>query len=720
MQRFEHPPLSSAQEPRATLHHLRGRLHPEPVATYASRVVARVVSEGNVNSSVQHFTESSQAHDRRVSQRILPKTLIYVACGESNGGMVLNVSDDGLAVSMAIAVGDEAYAHLNVRMNGLPQSIEVPGRMVWTTKSQKRAGIQLMDVSDTQREQIREWIALEGVRDVNLLPRAVADDVASARVSTADAVNPMAFAEPRSALLDAFGGTPPETLGPPLPELFASTAAAAAEPLRSQGFDDVRASGFRENEWDLASVAMVPRKKPKPEGLSAFALILLWIAIPSFAIGILVGRRPLEQWLSRGDALGKGLSRKSPSQTLPSTPDISATGRRADVKFSQEIPPSLPINTEPFENEVLTIKPAETYRPGGSSALVDAKLLNSMSTQEARAFKNVGSVSAASATSTNKNDADKKPAIAANTSAASEMTQPESTSSLVNVIPPKVTGGLGGVAPSTTAASAQVQNTTMTLVANSANSNSSVLKADASKDVNSSTVRQNSLAPGVRSATPPVNVPASTSAPVLPSSNPDPNRNAVQSTVSNNAHAALSAFNAPPLSASPPPPNPSVAPSVAPDAAPKLAPLSIQPPLRGVMNIARSTDQAFVLKLPAESLPGGQAASMRMQRFVMVPQRGRWHHRNAVAKLTVGELLTQVPPEKPDAKIQPRQGDTVTVRAFVDKDGAVRDLKPVSGRFALMPRVMRTVREWQFDQTLVDGKPVESEVNVTVEYRGAN
>ncbi len=104
----------------------------------------------------------------------------------------------------------------------------------------------------------------------------------------------------------------------------------------------------------------------------------------------------------------------------------------------------------------------------------------------------------------------------------------------------------------------------------------------------------------------------------------------------------------------------------------------------------------------------------------MVPQRGRWHHREAVAKLTVGELRTQFAPEKPDAKVQPRPGDAVTVRAFVDKDGVIRELKPVSGRFALMPRVMRTVRDWRFDRTLVDGKPVESEVNVTIEYRSAN
>ena len=59
----------------------------------------------------------------------------------------------------------------------------------------------------------------------------------------------------------------------------------------------------------------------------------------------------------------------------------------------------------------------------------------------------------------------------------------------------------------------------------------------------------------------------------------------------------------------------------------------------------------------------------------------------------------------------------MTVRAFVDKNGSVEDLKPVSGRSALMPRVMHDLREWQFDQTLMDGKPVESEVNITVEFR---
>ncbi len=134
------------------------------------------------------------------------------------------------------------------------------------------------------------------------------------------------------------------------------------------------------------------------------------------------------------------------------------------------------------------------------------------------------------------------------------------------------------------------------------------------------------------------------------------------------------------------------------------------------MMVARKSNEPFLLKLPAESVAVGRSTSVRMQRFVMVPAESRWHHHGQIAKLSVGQLLKQTAPEKNDG-VQTRAGDVVTVRAFVDKQGTVEDLKPISGRFALMPRVMRSVRDWQFDQTLIDGKPVEAEVDITVEFR---
>jgi hypothetical protein len=152
-------------------------------------------------------------------------------------------------------------------------------------------------------------------------------------------------------------------------------------------------------------------------------------------------------------------------------------------------------------------------------------------------------------------------------------------------------------------------------------------------------------------------------------------------------------------------------------AATNLAPVKAQSPLHGVMLVARKNNESFLLRLPVESVAGGRFVSVEMQRFVMVPAESRWHHHGPIARLTVGELLTQISANQGETVSNARPGDAVTVRAFVDKNGSVQDLKPVSGRFALMPRVMHDVREWQFDQTLIDGKPVESEINITVEFR---
>ena len=139
------------------------------------------------------------------------------------------------------------------------------------------------------------------------------------------------------------------------------------------------------------------------------------------------------------------------------------------------------------------------------------------------------------------------------------------------------------------------------------------------------------------------------------------------------------------------------------------------------MLVARKNNESFLLRLPVESVASGRSVSIEMQRFVMMPAESRWHHHGPIAKLAVGELLTQVvAPNQVEMTSNARPGDSVTVRAFVDKNGSVEDLKPVSGRSALMPRVMHDVREWQFDQTLIDGKPVESEVNITVEFRSGS
>jgi hypothetical protein len=593
-----------------------------------------------VSASTQHFADPGQLHERRLHPRIFPKTLVYVACGAANGGMVLNAGEDGLAISMAIAVGGESFSNLLVRMNGLPQSIELNGRIAWTNVSRKRAGIQLLDVTGAQREQICEWLAFEGVREVHLVPQEAPKIVAPV------------FDESRYSLLQAFGGTAPESLGPvpslldqapdyqetPCLETFFSVASVELQP--APDFTNVDQTGFRDNEWDLANVTLVPRKKSSRAGLPIFAVIFLWMAIPCFGIGMLVGRRPLERWLARGDAKGENISQvaKPVSQPL-------GIGDELRVSANVVAPAAGPSARDTRLSQVhidatnYTVPDATGSFPLPQNTSV--ALLNSLSTQEVRAIKK------------------------SNVAAARDNKNP-----------------LGVRGPSIKSPAQQNYDEPMP----------KTLSVDSG------------LSPGsaAKISTP------SNAKPAAPMAAPQ----AVTARRSPAATASLSA----------PTPNPAPARPVSPGASPSIAPVLPQPPLHGVMLVARKSDETFLLKLPLESVAGGHDTSIRMQRFVMVPRQSRWHRHGPIVKLRIGELLAHDAPDAPGAHDAPRAmnaaaGNVITVRAYVDKNGAVQDLKPVSGRFALLPRVMRAVRDWQFDRTLLDGKPVESEVNVTMEFR---
>jgi hypothetical protein len=744
--------------------------------------------------------------------------------------MVLNVSEDGLAISMAIPVGDTSYSSVNVRMNGLPKTIELPGRMVWTTKSKKRAGIQLSDIDEMQRQQIREWIALEGLRDVNLVPRATLEDHSHAvPVVTAGAINPMVFAEPRTSLLDAFGGTP-EFLAPAptiQEDIASEQAVRSAESLL--GFEEINSSGFRDKEWDLAAVTMVPRKRPRPEGLSAIGLVLLWIAIPAFGIGILVGRRPLEQWLAGVD---------SPMKTIPATSPRrdQILSRPEPMAVSEKIETGATDNARMNGDALAATKSAELKSADADRSddlhgtdvakkSADANLLNSMSTQEARAYRNTKPVLSAtnvdSSSDSDNSDLDRRalvhdsvldaannfdsvekgqhislapalapvastPAVKASSRDSSvplHTTSPQrsyvSSASKTNPVDsgwkaPASKSSIGGnahPAPSNMAASTVAAGGATTSVP------SSPIVAASSSDTTQRS--QNSAVPASTYSTPP-NQKVTGSASVnstVPNQSPTASGSAYPS-ASNQSVSASSTNSAAPRQNSTNPgsssiskqsggnfagsqvsgtdggtnaapshmegsvrsetntqamsarwmgsggvasgaisSNPSASTVVPSSASPSLASISTQPPLHGAMMVARRGDESFLLSLPVESVVSSRTGSVRMQRFVNVPGQARWHHRGPIAKLEVGELLTKIGPVRTDPGVTSHAGDVVTVRAYLDKNGNVEDLKPLSGRSVLVPHVMHAVRQWQFDRTLVDGKPVEAEVNVTVEFR---
>lgn len=82
------------------------------------------------------------------------------------------------------------------------------------------------------------------------------------------------------------------------------------------------------------------------------------------------------------------------------------------------------------------------------------------------------------------------------------------------------------------------------------------------------------------------------------------------------------------------------------------------------------------------------------------------------------QLLThKVDPVYPEAARQSKAQGLVVLDAVIGPDGTVRDLRPVSGPDVLEQAALDAVRWWRFEPYRVNGKPVEVETTVAVEFQ---
>jgi hypothetical protein len=47
----------------------------------------------------------------------------------------------------------------------------------------------------------------------------------------------------------------------------------------------------------------------------------------------------------------------------------------------------------------------------------------------------------------------------------------------------------------------------------------------------------------------------------------------------------------------------------------------------------------------------------------------------------------------------------------------VLDVKPVSGSISLLPAAVSAIRLWRYNPTLLNGRPVQAQQDVTIEFR---
>jgi PilZ domain len=137
-----------------------------------------------VSTLTEYMDGLNTPAERRFYPRVTPPTPIYVAFGSNNLGVLHNVSENGFQVVTPSELPLNSVYRIFLSLNGAAKTISVTVRTIWTTGADKRAGIQLLDLADEDRQQIRQWVELELSRNENSTPWALPKNGEDAQAPT--------------------------------------------------------------------------------------------------------------------------------------------------------------------------------------------------------------------------------------------------------------------------------------------------------------------------------------------------------------------------------------------------------------------------------------------------------------------------------------------------------------------------------------------------------
>ena len=161
-----------------------------------------------MSANLQSASLSAQA-DRRnfFRQRVL---LSAVELDDDNGGIVLNLSEGGLALRAVSQVAGDELPNLRFQFSQSDVWIETRARVTWRSDSKTSAGVEFIDLPDEARKQIKEWIAFTS-------DGAGVQTKTASRESARQLANALITPEPRVAQdrddfpFSLFGSAPVET-----------------------------------------------------------------------------------------------------------------------------------------------------------------------------------------------------------------------------------------------------------------------------------------------------------------------------------------------------------------------------------------------------------------------------------------------------------------------------------------------------------------------------
>jgi hypothetical protein len=102
--------------------------------------------------------------DRRVHQRFEDLRASLVELGGNNNGIVLNISEGGMAILSTEELDLNALRNLRFQAPEFEHWMEIAAEIAWISDSRKQAGIRFKGLSETARTQLRAGISIATVR----------------------------------------------------------------------------------------------------------------------------------------------------------------------------------------------------------------------------------------------------------------------------------------------------------------------------------------------------------------------------------------------------------------------------------------------------------------------------------------------------------------------------------------------------------------------------
>jgi hypothetical protein len=108
--------------------------------------------------------QQSIGSDRRVHQRIEDVHASLVELSGDHSGIVLNVSEGGMAILSAEDLDENGLRNLRFQAPEFEHWIEADAELAWISESKKQAGIRFKSLSDATRIQLRAGISIAKTR----------------------------------------------------------------------------------------------------------------------------------------------------------------------------------------------------------------------------------------------------------------------------------------------------------------------------------------------------------------------------------------------------------------------------------------------------------------------------------------------------------------------------------------------------------------------------